>query len=211
MISYHPTSLSHINSTASRILQTIQKNWDKLQVGYFSQKNFRGPQTTHFVDADLSKFSLRNWKTNLPKFLVILGWISFRESEFLGKISLELIFENWSKIVFRGSPTEIFSESNFFDLKRSEKQYFFARGLLVGGFWPIFAQSSRFHGISGDLFFNSLAKIYLSQYRRNEGSAALENFFEKSTQLEIYLIFFGLSVAFLFVKWQLREAFEIIC
>ena len=94
----HVAAISRI-----KMLQTIQKNWDKLQVGYFSQKNFRGPQTPHFVDTDLSKFSLRNWKTNLPKFLVILGWISFRESEFLGKISLELIFENWSKIVFRGS------------------------------------------------------------------------------------------------------------
>ena len=66
-------------------------------------------------------------------------------------------------------------------------------------------------GISGDLFFNSLAKIYLSQYRRNEGSAAPEIFFEKSTQPEVYLRFFGLSVTFLFVKWQLREAVEIIC
>ena len=39
----------------------------------------------------------------------------------------------------------------------------------------------------------------------------LENFFEKSTQLEIYLSFFGLFVAFLFVNWQLREAVRIIC
>ena len=61
------------------------------------------------------------------------------------------------------------------------------------------------------MFFNSLAKIYLSQYRRNEGSAALENFFEKSTQLEVHLSCFGLSVAFLFVKWQLREAVELMC
>ena len=43
------------------------------------------------------------------------------------------------------------------------------------------------------------------------GSGALENFFEKSTQPEVYLIFFGLSVEFLFVKWQLREAVGIIC
>ena len=62
-----------------------------------------------------------------------------------------------------------------------------------------------------DLFFNYLVKIYLSQYRRNWGSAALENFFEKSTQPEVYLRFFGLSVTFLFVKWQLREAVGLMC
>ena len=62
-----------------------------------------------------------------------------------------------------------------------------------------------------DLFFNYLVKIYLSQYRRNGGSAALENFFEKSTQPEVYLRFFGLSVAFLFVKWQLREPGSLMC
>ena len=58
-----------------------------------------------------------------------------------------------------------------------------------------------------DLFFNYLVKIYLSQYRRNGESAALENCFEKSTQPEVYLRFFGLSLTFLFVKWQLREVF----
>ena len=62
-----------------------------------------------------------------------------------------------------------------------------------------------------DLFFNYLVKIYLSQYRRNGGSAALENFFEKSTQPEVYLRFFGLSVTFLFVKWQLREPGHLMC
>ena len=62
-----------------------------------------------------------------------------------------------------------------------------------------------------DLFFNYLVKIYLSQYRRNGGSAALENFFEKSTQPEVYLSFFGLSVAFLLVTWQLREVLALMC
>ena len=65
--------------------------------------------------------------------------------------------------------------------------------------------------IMEDLFFNYLVKIYLSQYRRNGGSAALENFFEKSTQPEVYLSFFRLSVAFLFVKWQLREVAALMC
>ena len=45
---------------------------ERLLVGYFSQKNFRGPRTPHFVDTDLSNFSDNNWKTNLPKFLQIL-------------------------------------------------------------------------------------------------------------------------------------------
>ena len=94
---------------------------------------------------------------------------------------------------------------------RGQKKFFFVGGLLLGVFWPIFAQSPRFSGIPVDLFFNSLIKIYLSQYRQYGGSGALENFFEKSTQPEVYLTFFGLSVAFLFVKWQLREAVGIIC
>ena len=71
--------------------------------------------------------------------------------------------------------------------------------------------SAKSAEISEDLFFNSRPKNYLSQYRRNEGSAALKNFFEKSTQPEVYLSFFGLSVAFLFVKWQLREAGLLMC
>ena len=39
--------------------------------------------------------------------------------------------------------------------------------------------STKSAEISEDLFFNYLIKIYLSQYRRFEGSEALKNFFEK--------------------------------
>ena len=117
----------------------------------------------------------------------------------MGKFSLELILKTDRRSCSEG-PRQKFLASGMFVTSRNQKNIFVARGLLVCDFWPIFAQGSRFSGISGDLFFNSLAKIYLSQYRRNGGSAALENFFEKSTQPEVYLSFFGLSVTFLFVK-----------
>ena len=110
----------------------------------------------------------------------------------------------------RGPLTEISGESDVFGLKRSEKN-FCSGGPLIDDFWPIFAKISQFAEISKDLFFNYLIKIYLSHYRQNEGSAVLENFIEKSTQPEVYLSFFGLSVAFLFVKWQLREAVVLMC
>ena len=94
---------------------------------------------------------------------------------------------------------------------RDQKKFFIRGPPLVDDFWPIFAEIPQFPEISKDLFFNYLIKIYLSQYRRNGGSAALENFFEKSTQPEVYLTFFGFSVAFLFVKWQLREVLALMC
>ena len=111
----------------------------------------------------------------------------------------------------RGPQTEISGKSDVSGLKRSEKNIC-SGGPLIDDFWPIFAKISQFAEISKDLFFNYLMKIYLSQYRRIEGSAALENCFEKSTQLERSLsTFSGLSVIFLFAKWQLCEVVRITC
>ena len=110
-----------------------------------------------------------------------------------------------------GGPRQKFLASRMFLTSRGQKKIFVWGPPLVDDFWPIFAEIPQFPEISKDLFFNYLIKIYLSHYRRNEGSAALENFFEKSTQPEVYLSFFGLSVAFLFVKWQLREAVVLMC
>ena len=115
------------------------------------------------------------------------------------------------EISWVGGPRQKFLASRTFLTSRGQKKIFVRGGPLIDDFWPIFAKISQFAEISKDLFFNYLIKIYLSQYRRNEGSAALENFFEKSTQPEVHLTFFGLSVAFLFVKWQLREPTALMC
>ena len=180
------------------MLQTIQKNWDKLQVGYFSQKNFRGPQTPHFVDTDLSKFSLRNWKTNLPKFLVILGWISFRESEFLGKISLELIFENWSKIVFRGSPTEIFSEWNVCDLKKSEK-IFCRAGPSSRRFLAYFCSKLAISRNFGRFVFQFLSENLLKSVSTKWGVCGPRNFFLRKVPNLKFISFFRI-VCSIFIR-----------
>ena len=84
----------------------------------------------------------------------------------------------------RGPLTEISVKSKICNLKRSEKN-FGSGDPLIEDFWPFLAKFSKFAEISRDLIFNYLIKIYLSQYRQNEESAALEIFFEKSVQLEV--------------------------
>ena len=86
--------------------------------------------------------------------------------------------KNDQNIVGRGPPKEISGESTIFGLKWS-KIFFCSGDPLIEDFWPFFAEVSKFAEISKDLIFNYSEKYYLSEYRRNEGSAALEIFFEE--------------------------------
>ena len=62
---------SHTCNFTNKNISDIQKTLVRLLLRYISQKNFRGPQTPHFADINLSNFSSINWKTDLPKFLQI--------------------------------------------------------------------------------------------------------------------------------------------
>ena len=72
------TSLLQITWASSRTChftnKTISGNPKKLTrllPRYISQKHFRVLRTPHFADINLSKFLSINWKTDLPKFLLI--------------------------------------------------------------------------------------------------------------------------------------------
>ena len=71
--------------------------------------------------------------------------------------------------------------------------------------------STKCPEMTKDLIFNCLRVFYLSLYRRIGGWGTLKNFFEKCTQSEVVLSFFGLSVSFLFVKWEACEVVQLIC
>ena len=70
--------------------------------------------------------------------------------------------------------------------------------------------SAKCTEMTKDLIFNCLRVFYLSLYRRIGGWGTLKNFFEKCTQSEVVLSFFGLSVSFLFVKWEACEVVPLI-
>ena len=88
-----------------------------------------------------------------------------------------------------GGPRQKFLASRTFLTSRSQKNIFVRGPPLVDDFWLIFAEIPQFSEIAKDLFFNYLIKICLSQYRRYEGSTALENFFEESGLLEVFPLF----------------------
>ena len=98
----------------------------------------------------LPKNSKSLWK--MRKSALICAF-STEISSFLANFPQNSYSKNDQLTVGRGPPKEISSETDVFDLKRSEK-YFCPGGPLIDDFWHIFTEISQFPEISKDLFFN---------------------------------------------------------
>ena len=107
------------------------------------------------------------------------------------------------EISWAGGPRKKFQASRSVLVTSDQKKNFGLGDPLIEDFWPFFAEISKFAEISNDLFFNYLIKIYLSQYRRNEGSAALENDFEKSTSIEVFPLSL-VCLKYRYLKWHIK-------